>query len=124
MINSVYGKTMKNLRKRINVQLVYNTDFLKYTSKLTYITHKIHEFIHAAVHEIKLVLILTKPIYVGLTALDLSKWKLYNFHYNFLKKNFDAKLLFTDTDSLTYEIKPEIIKLLKIIRSSESRVHL
>ena len=42
MINSVYGKTMENLRKRINVRLVNNKkDFLKYTSKPTYITYKI-----------------------------------------------------------------------------------
>ena len=48
---------------------------------------------------------LNKPIYIGCTVLDLSKWKMYDFHYNFVKKNFDAELLFTDTDSLTYEIK-------------------
>ena len=42
MINSVYGKTMKNLQKRINVRLVNNKkDFLKYTSRSTYITQKI-----------------------------------------------------------------------------------
>ena len=42
MINSVYGKTMENLRKRINVRLVNNEkDFLKYTSRPTHITHKI-----------------------------------------------------------------------------------
>ena len=40
-INSVYWKTMENLRKRINVRLVNNAeDFLKYTNKPTYITHK------------------------------------------------------------------------------------
>ena len=108
MINSVYGKTMQNLRKRINVRLVNNeTDFLKYTSRPTHITHKIFGKNYAAIHEIKPVLILNKPIHVGFTVLDLSKWKMYDFHYNFIKKNFNAELLFTDTDSLTYEIKSE-----------------
>ena len=106
MINSVYGKTMENLRKRVNVRFVNNKkDFLKYTSKPTYVTHKLFNKNFAAIHEIKQVLVLNKPIYVGFTVLDLSKWLIYYFHYNFIKKNFSAKLLFTDTDSLTYEIK-------------------
>ena len=75
-----YQETMGNLRKRINVRLVNNAkDFLKYTSKPTYITHKIFGKDYAAIHEIKSVLILNKPIYVGFTVLDLSKWKMYDF---------------------------------------------
>ena len=106
MINSVYGKTMENLRKRMNVRLVNNEkDFLKYTSRLTYIGYKKFGKDYSAIHEIKPVLVLNKPIYIGCTALDLSKWKMYDFHYNFNKNNFDAELLFTDTDSLTYEKK-------------------
>ena len=46
------------------------------------------------------VLILNKPIYVEFTVLDLSKWKMYDLHHNFIKKNFDAGLVFTDKDSL------------------------
>ena len=108
MANSVYGKTIENLRKRINVRLVNNEkDFLKYTSRPTYVTQKLFDKDYAAIHEIKPFLVLNKPIYVGLTVLDFSKWMMYDFHYNFIKKEFDAELLFTDTDSLTYEIKSE-----------------
>ena len=97
---------MENLRKRINVRFVNNEkDFLKYTSKPTYVTHQLFDQDFAAIHEIKPVLMLNKPIYVGFIVLHLSKWKMYDFHDNFIKKNFDAELLFTDTDSLTYEIK-------------------
>ena len=72
-----------------------------------YITHKSLGKNYAAIHEIKPVLMLSRPIYVGFTVLDLSKWKMYDFHYNFIKKNFDAELLFTNTGSLVYEIKSE-----------------
>ena len=108
MINSVYGKTMGNLRKRINVRFVNNKkDFLKDASRPTYVTHKLFGKDFAAIHEIKPVLMLNKPIYVGFTVLHLSKWMMYDFHYNFIKKNFNAELLFSDTDNFTYETKAE-----------------
>ena len=106
IINSVYGKKMESLRKRINVRFVNNKkDFLKYRSKPTYVTHKLFNKNFAAIHEIKQVLVLNKPICVGFKVLDLSKWLMYYFHYNFIRKNFNAELLFTATDSLAYEIK-------------------
>ena len=83
--------------------------FLKYMSKPSHITHKIFDKNYAANHEIKPILTLRKPIYVGFAVLELRKWLIYDFHYNFIKKKFDAELLFTDTESLTYEIKSEDI---------------
>ena len=106
MINSAYGKTMENLQKRSKVRMVTNENFFfKYTSKPTYITHKIFAKDYVAIQEIKPVLTLNKPIYIRFTVLELSKWLMYNFYYNFIKEHFDVKLLFTDTASLAYEVK-------------------
>ena len=66
---------MENLRKRISVRLVTNEkNFLKYTSRSTHITHKIFDKNFDAIHEIKPVLMLNKPICVGFTVQELSKW--------------------------------------------------
>ena len=59
------------------MRLVNNKkDFLKYTSKPTYFTHKIFGKDYATFPEIKPILILNKPIYVGFTVLEFSKWKM------------------------------------------------
>ena len=50
-------------------------------------------------------LTLNKPIYVGFCILELSKLLMYQFHYDYVLKTFNARLLFTDTNSLVYEIK-------------------
>ena len=105
MNSSVYGKTMENLRKRIKIRVVKNSqDFIKYTSRPTYVNWKVFEKNLAAIHEKKISLTLNKPIYIGFTILELSKWEMYNFHYNFMIRKFNTRLLFTDTDSLCYEI--------------------
>ena len=91
MINSVYGKTIKPLRKKINFRLVNNEKgYLKYTSRPTHITHKIFGKNYVAIHETKPVLMLNQPINVGFAVLELSKWLMYDFHHNFIKKHLDA----------------------------------
>ena len=81
IINSVYGKTMENLREEIKVRLVNNEKgFLKYTSRPTHFTHRIFGKNFAAIHEIEPFLKLNKPIYVGFTVLELRKWLMYDFH--------------------------------------------
>ena len=110
MNNSIFGKTMENLRKRVDVRLVTDVDqFTRLTSKPTFISSKIFNKNLVAVHKIKKTLMLNRPAYVGMCILDLSKTLMYNFHYNYIKKEYGsrAKLLFTDTDSLTYEIETE-----------------
>ena len=110
MNNSVYGKTMENLRKRVDVRLITDEKkLLKYASKPTYVSSKIFNDNLVAVHKIKETLTLNRPAYLGMCILDLSKTLMYNFHYNYIKKKYEskAKLLFTDTDSLTYQIEAE-----------------
>ena len=108
MNNSVFGKTMENLRKRVDVRLVTSKEkLLKLASKPTYVSSKIFNENLVAVHKIKETLTLNRPAYVGMCILDLSKTLMYDFHYNYIKSKYGdkAKLLFTDTDSLTYEIE-------------------
>ena len=110
MNNSVFGKTMENLHKRVDVRLVTNEKKLdKLTSKPTYVSSKIFNENLMAVHKVKETLTLNRPAYVGMCILDLSKMLMYDFHYNYIKKKYNnrARLLFTDTDSLTYEIEAE-----------------
>ena len=110
MNNSIFGKTMENLRKRVDVRLVTDEKKLdKLTSKPTFVSSKIFNENLMAVHKVKETLTLNRPAYVGMCILDLSKTLMYDFHYNYIKKKYDnrARLLFTDTDSLTYEIESE-----------------
>ena len=110
MNNSVYGKTMENVRKRVNVQLKtkwegrFGVESL--ISKPTFKTCSIFSDELVAIESRLTDITINKPIYIGLCVLDISKILLYDFHYQYMKKKFakNCKLLYTDTDSLIYEI--------------------
>ena len=74
MNNAIYGKARENLRNRINVKLVKNKkDYLKCTSKPSYMSHKIFDNNLVAILKRKVALKLNKPGYIGMSVLDLSK---------------------------------------------------
>ena len=104
MNNSTFGKRMKNLRKRINVRLVNHVkDYIRYTSKPSFVSQNTFNKNFVTIHEIKPVLTLDQPIYVGFSILDLRKLLIYEFHYKYIKSKCNADLLFADTESLVYE---------------------
>ncbi len=61
---------------------------------------------------------LNKPIQIGMSILDLSKTLMYKFHYDYVKPKWGdrATLLFTDTDSLCYEIKTDDLISIRIFQ--------
>ena len=110
MNNSVFGKTMENIRNRVDVKLVNTEEKLKkLVAKPNFRSRKIFSENLVSVHMKKTRLTMNKPVYLGMCILDLSKTLMYDFHYNYIKPKYGnkAKLLFTDTDSFMYEIKTE-----------------
>ena len=91
MHNITFGKTMENLRKRINVRLITNAkDYTKLVSRPKFLSQKIFNKNFVAIHQIKPVLTLDKPIYVEFSILDLGKYLMYEFHYKYIKIKNDA----------------------------------
>ena len=107
--NAVYGKTMENVRNRINMRLVNDRKKKANLVKKINFKHatKFGEKI-AAVHMKKTKVILNKPIFVGAAILDLSKIHMFKFHYGYVKKKWEkVTVLYSDTDSLILEIETD-----------------
>ena len=108
MNNSVFGKTQENIRNRVDIRLISSDKVAQnLAAKPNYDHFTILNKNLIAVQMKKTKLYFNKPVYLGMSILDLSKSFMYDFHYNYIKIKYrdNAKLLFTDTDSLAYEIK-------------------
>ena len=100
------GKTLENKRKRLTVQLVTNRDdVLRRTDTPFVFQFKIFNENLAAISSRKRSILWNKPAIVGDTVLDLAKLHMFDFHYKVMKKHFNCFVLYSDTDSLLYEIK-------------------
>ena len=110
MNNSVFGKTMENIRNWVNIQLCSNGEkSKKLFSKTNFDRCTIFSENLIAVHMYKTKIILNKPMYLGMSILDLSKTLMYDFYYIYIKKKYGDKVevLLTNTDSLLYKIYTE-----------------
>jgi len=107
LINSVFGKTMENVRKRTSMHLVSSEKKAhKLLMKTNFKDRTIYSTNLMAVHQYKDTIKFDKPIYVGSAILDVSKTFMYSFHYDVMKQKYGNKIniLYSDTDSLIYEI--------------------
>ncbi|KAJ8910663.1 hypothetical protein NQ315_016041 [Exocentrus adspersus] len=117
LVNAIFGKCMEAVEKHLNIRLV--TRWKNYTksrgAESLIASPHFHSlsifnenFVAIQLHKPKV--FFNKPVYIGFSVLDISKTTMYSFHYDYIKKlygNNNAKLLYTDTDSLIYSIKTD-----------------
>ena len=112
MNDAVFGKTMENVRDRIDIKTAFDPNYLqKNVSKPNFQGSKVLVDNKMVLMKLnKRTVPLNRPIYAGFSILELSKYHMYDFHYNTMKLRYNGniELFMTDTDSLVYEIKLKI----------------
>ena len=108
MNNSVFGKTMENIRRHRNIKLVNNKEeYLKTVMKPNFKSGTLLGDDLMACEMGKIKVVMNKPAYLGQAILDLSKLIMYEFHYDYMLPKYgeNIKLCYMDTDSFVYDIK-------------------
>ena len=110
--NAVFGKTMEDKRKHLDFEIVSDeTRFMKCVNNPSFKhSHIINENL-VGVEKQKTKLKLDKPIFIGMTILDLSKQHMYSFYYDVMKPKYgdDVRMVYTDTDSFVFHTKTDDI---------------
>ena len=107
MNNSVFGKTMGNIREHKNIKLVNNIDSLnKYAREPNMKNIKYFSDYLLAIEMKKTEITMNKPVYLGQAILDISKTLIYDFYYGYIKLKYDnkVKLACMDTDTFIMQI--------------------
>ena len=110
MNNSVFGKTMENIRKHRNIRLVTSREsYLKLVMKPNFKSGVRFDENLMGCEMGKIKVIMNKPVYLGQAMLDLSKIVMYEFHYDYMVPKYGNKLCvcYMDTDSLIYNIETD-----------------
>ena len=110
MNNSAFGKTMKNVRNHRDIKLVTTEkQRRKLVSEPNYHTTKHFSENLLAIEMKKTKVKMNKPVYLGMSILDISKTLMYEFWYDYIKPKYQekAKLCYMDTDSFIIHIKTE-----------------
>ena len=109
MNNSVFGKTMENVRNRVSIELVKDAErAAKLVNKPNFEELKIFDEFLIAVKMRKTKVWMNKPVYVGMSILDLSKTLMFSFQYEYVKKKWEkVEVLYSDTDSLVLKIETD-----------------
>ena len=110
MNNAVFGKTMENVRKHRDIKLVTKDKRgNQLASEPNYHTTKWFSEKLLRIEMKKTKVNMNKPVYLGLSILEISKTLMYEFWYDYLKPKYgdNVKFYYMDTDSFIVHIKPK-----------------
>ena len=114
LLNNVYGKTMENVDKRKDIKIVvgWENRRKRLGARSLIVKPNFHSCIEiteemVAIEMSRVRTEYNKPIYIGFSVLELSKWKMYNFHYDYMKPKYleNINLCYMDTDSFIYDVR-------------------